>query len=307
MHSAITWLTLGLAAFFWALMFYLGQYALAYLSPEAVGGWRFLLGGMVLLPWMRWRERPDWAGLRRNLIPLSVMAVVGIGGFNLALFHGIRHTSPMNAALIMAICPILITFLGGVLTREPVHTRQVSGLIAALVGVMVVISQGDPAQLLRLSLRKGDMLILLAAACWALYATLPKRFIHDLPPMQMTAITVSGGGIVLSAYAQATTGDMLTAVPVGVAAALAAMGLFGSGVAYIWWNDAVRTVGAGVAAVFMNLVPIFTALIGVCLGQTITLPQLAGTALVLLGVWLSTSRARPVHRYKTHPTQERLV
>ncbi len=307
MHSAVTWLTLSLSAFFWALMFYLGQYALAYLSPEAVGGWRFLLGGMVLLPWMLWREGPDWGGFLRNVIPLSVMAVVGIGGFNLALFHGIRHTSPMNAALIMAICPILITFLGSVLTREPVHTRQISGLIAALVGVMVVISQGDPAQLLRLSLQKGDMLILLAAACWALYATLPKRFIHDLPPTQMTAITVSMGGIVLSAYAQATKGDMLTAVPAGVAAALAVMGLFGSGVAYVWWNDAVRTVGAGIAAVFMNLVPIFTALIGVCLGQTITLPQLAGTALVLLGVWLSTSRAGADHRYTTHPTQERLV
>lgn len=307
MHSATRWLTPGLAAFFWALMFYLGQYALVYLSPEAVGAWRFLLGGTVLLPWMLWRKRPNRAGLFRNAIPLSFMAAVGIGGFNLALFHGIRHTSPMNAALIMAICPIIVTFLGSVLTREPVHTHQVSGLITALVGVMVVISQGNPAQLLQLSLQKGDMLILLAAACWALYATLPKRFIHDLPPIQMTAITVSGGGIVLSAYAQATAGDMLTAVPAGVGAALAAMGLFGSGVAYVWWNDAVRTVGAGVAAVFMNLVPIFTALIGVCLGQTITLPQLAGTALVLLGVWFSTSRARRVHPYTTHPTQEGLI
>lgn len=201
MHSATSWLTPGLAAFFWALMFYLGQYALVYLSPEAVGAWRFLLGGTVLLPWMLWRKRPNRAGLFRNGRPLSVMAVVGIGGFNLTLSPHYRH----------------------------LHSQ-----------------------------------------C-------------------------------------ADTGDILTAVPLGVGSALVAMGLFGSGVAYVWWNEAVRTVGAGIAAVFMNLVPVFTALIGVSLGQTITLSQLAGTVLVLSGVWLSTSRARPVHRFTPHPTKGGLI
>ena len=74
------------------------------------------------------------------------------------------------------------------------------------------------------------------------------------------------------------------------------MSLLGSVLAYIWWNDGVRQVGAGMAAMFMNLVPIFAALIGVVLGQAITLAQIMGAVLVVGGVWLATTQSAPPAR-----------
>lgn len=288
MISKITWLKMGFTSFFWALMFYLGQYSVAYMSPEAVSAWRFLLGAMVVIPWVQAQQGIDFIGLGRYFLPLLVMAVVGIGGFNLALFHGMKSTSAINGSLIMAFCPVIISAFG-VLLGEKVNSRQALGLMLGVIGVVVVISQGSLDVVTQLSFQKGDLLVLLAAVCWALYSTIPKRFIKNMPPLQVTVATVSMASIFLSIYAQLTQGDMLHTVPLSVAGAIAAMGLFGSGVAYIWWNDAVRSAGAATVSIFMNLVPIYTALIGFIMGQPLTMVHVIGTLFVLIGVSLNTS------------------
>ena len=123
MNNTLTWAKLGLTAFFWAMMFHLGKYTVAYMSPESIGGWRFLLAGLVLVPLVGLREGLDWPGLRRNALPLLAMATIGIGGFNLSLFYGLKHTSPVNGALIIALCPALITLFSALLTGERISAR----------------------------------------------------------------------------------------------------------------------------------------------------------------------------------------
>jgi drug/metabolite transporter (DMT)-like permease len=298
MNTPLIWLKLGLTTFFWALMFYLGKYAVAYMSPESISGWRFLLAGLVLAPLVAMREGLDWHGLKKNAAPLLIMAIVGIGGFNLALFHGLRYTSPINTSLIMALCPALIAVFSALLTGERLGMRQQAGLALGIVGVVVVITGGSLAVLLALSFQRGDLFILLAATCWAIYSTIPKRFITGLPSLQVTVGTVSLGGVLLSVYANSTQVDFFTLPPLGVVAAIVAMGLLGSVLAYIWWNDSVRQIGASIAAMFMNLVPIFAALIGVVLGQSVTLAQIIGAVFVVGGVWLATTNsALPVPEF----------
>jgi drug/metabolite transporter (DMT)-like permease len=70
--------------------------------------------------------------------------------------------------------------------------------------------------------------------------------------------------------------------------ALLFMGVVGSGLAYIWWNAGVVRLGATRAAVFGNLTPLFTALIGVLLGQSLDAVQLIGAMLVIGGVIIAT-------------------
>ncbi|PTQ91315.1 DMT family transporter [Agitococcus lubricus] len=289
MLSKSLWLKLGLTSFFWAAMFYLGQYAVRFLSAESVSAWRFLLGAMVVIPLVKSTQGIDIKGIKQHFIPLLIMAIVGIGGFNLALFHGLQHTSAMNGALIMALCPVIIS-LFGVLFGESFSFRQMLGLLFGLAGVVIVITQGNLANLSAFAMQKGDLLVLLAAVCWALYSTIPKRFIKNLDSLQVTVATVTMSSILLSVYAQSSQGDLLRAVPFSAVAAIGLMGLFGSGLAYIWWNDAVRSVGANTVSIFMNLVPIYTALMSVMLGQNLTVVHILGTVFVLIGVSLNTAK-----------------
>jgi drug/metabolite transporter (DMT)-like permease len=65
------------------------------------------------------------------------------------------------------------------------------------------------------------------------------------------------------------------------------MGVLATAVAYIWWNVGVIQIGASRAAGFLNLIPVFTMLTGLLLGQLISAAQLLGAALVITGVVLA--------------------
>ncbi|BCL77096.1 putative transporter YyaM [Jeongeupia sp. HS-3] len=286
---ALIYSRLVLTTFFWAMMFHLAKYVVAFMSPLAIGGWRFLAAALILVPLVYWREGIDLAGLRRNLVPLLAMAAIGICGFNIALFYGLHSTSPVNGALITALCPALTVLLSALLNREPVSRRQMAGLGLGLAGVVTVISHGSVAALLALSFTPGDALVFCAALAMAVYSTIPRRFITGLAPLQVSAMTISFGGLLMSGVAQIVSPDFYTLPPHSVVAAIAAMSVLGTVLAYMWWNDGVARIGAARAAIFMNLIPIFTVLIGIALGQAVSGAQLAGTALVIGGVLYASS------------------
>ncbi|KAF0814888.1 S-adenosylmethionine/S-adenosylhomocysteine transporter [Andreprevotia sp. IGB-42] len=295
MGSPLTWFKLIGAAFFWAAMFHLGKYAVSAMSPLAIGGWRFLLAGAILLPMVYWRQGLDWAGIRRNIWPLLAMATIGICGFNIALFYGLRLTSSVNGALIIALNPAITTLISAGLNGERINTRQIIGLLLGLAGVATVVSHGSLHTLLTMSFTPGDLLVLLAAVGWAIYATIPRRFVKGLAPLQITLSTIVMGGVLMAVFAQEISGDLLHVPPMGIALAVVVMSIGGSVLAYDWWNDSVSKIGPARAALFMNLVPIFATLIGVVLGQPVTGAQLAGAALVIGGVIYATTRPRPAN------------
>lgn len=283
-------LKLSFTSLFWAMLLFLGQAAIAGMSPASVSAWRFLLAAAILVPLIHVREGIDWSGLRRHAIPLTVMAFIGVGLFNLLLFHGIQGTSAVNASLIMGLCPIMIACLSAALTGEPIQRREVVGLALSVAGAALVVSGGSLESLLALRLQKGDLLVLAAAGCWALYSALPKRFITDLPSSQITTATVSMGALMIGAYALLTQADFMHWPGLKVSSSILLMSVFGTVLVFLWWNDGVRQIGPRRAAPFMNVVPLFAVLIGLGLGQTITAAQLIGGLLVISGVATGLTR-----------------
>jgi drug/metabolite transporter (DMT)-like permease len=283
-------LKLSFTSLFWAMLLFLGQAAIAGMSPASVSAWRFLLAAAILVPLIHIREGIDWSGLRRHAIPLTVMAFIGVGLFNLFLFHGIQGTSAVNASLIMGLCPIMIACLSATLTGEPIQRREVVGLALSVAGAALVVSGGSLESLLALRLQKGDLLVLAAAGCWALYSALPKRFITDLPSSQITTATVSMGALMIGAYALLTQADFMHWPGLKVSSSILLMSVFGTVLVFLWWNDGVRQIGPRRAAPFMNVVPVFAVLIGLGLGQTITAAQVIGGLLVVSGVATGLTR-----------------
>ncbi len=290
MNNRLTYLCLIFTTLFWGAVFHLGKYAVTVMSPLTIGAWRFIVAAAVLLPLILLGEGWSWPALRRNSLALFAMAAIGVFGFNVTLFYGLRSTSSVNGALIMAFNPALTVALSAALSREPISARQLCGLLLGLGGVCVVVSNGSWQRLTGLSFSKGDLLVLLASLAWAIYSVIPKRFVRGLSPLQITASTVIAGAAMMAAFADVATTDFLSPPPAYAIAAVLFMGLFGSVLAYLWWNQGVQKVGAARTATFINLVPIFAALIGVLLGQSISLAQLAGAALVISGVIFSSVR-----------------
>jgi drug/metabolite transporter (DMT)-like permease len=280
----ITYLQLLLTIVFWAATFHFGKHAVALMPPLGVSIWRFVLAGAALLPVMLVREPIAWSALRRNAWPLLIMGVVGNFGFNAGMFFGLQHTSAVNASLITASNPALIVVLAAWLHREPVGARRLLGLGLGLAGVLVVVTRGSWQVLRDLELSRGDLMLLGGTVCWAIYSVIPRLYIRGLGPLQIAGATIGIGVLAMAACGAVAEPAALALPPAGAWLALLFMGVLGGALAYMWWNQGVVRVGPQRAAIFLNLTPVFTALIGVALGESISLAQGLGALLVIAGV-----------------------
>ena len=273
----------------WAATFHFGKYAVGLMPPLAASLWRFVLAAAVLLPVMLWQEPLAWTALRRNAWPLLVMGALGIFGFNIGMFYGLQLTSAMNAALIGALNPAMIVVLAALLHREPVGGRRLGGLLLGLGGVLVVVSQGSWQALRTLQFSRGDLLLLGGGFCWAVYSVVPRLYVRGLGALQMAGVSIVIGLLAMLAFALLAVPAALVLPPAAAWPALAFMGVIGAALAYLWWNHGIVQVGAQRAAAYLNLIPVATAIMGLALGQPVSLAHVAGAVLVIAGVLVASA------------------
>ena len=282
------YLQLLATTFAWAATFHIAKYTVSVMPPLAAAIWRFAIGAGVLIPWLLWREGADWRGLRRNACALLFMGVVGILGFNLGMFYGLQETSAINAALIMAFNPALTLALAALLGGDHISRGRTLGMAVAVTGVGVVVTRGSWAVLAGLKLARGDLWLLAGSFAWSVYSVVPRRFITGLGASQITASTVLIGTLAMIATAALVNPVALSLPPSAAWSSLLFMGVIASACCYLWWNSGVLRLGPSRAAVFMNLVPVFTVLIGLFRGQSLSAAQAVGAVLVVCGVLWAT-------------------
>jgi drug/metabolite transporter (DMT)-like permease len=289
MKYRAVYLTLIFSTLFWGGNFNLGKYVVQSTDPLDAAAWRFLLAGIVMTAYMMIKEGLDWPGIRRNAAALVAMAVIGIFGFNVAFFFGLQTTSSVNGSLIMTLNPTITVILTALVIGDAVSWRQILGLGLSMAGVITVVTGGSLAVLTQHAhFAMGDGLILLGNLCWAMYSVIAKRWIKNLSPMQTTSTTMLIGAAAMVFMALLTHGGTLPLPSAQNSVALAAMALFGTVLAYLWWNNGIRSIGPARTAVFFDLVPIFTMLIAIALGEQVSLAQWLGAVLVITGVLFSS-------------------
>lgn len=286
--SRSVYIMLVFSTLFWGANFNLGKYVLDTVDPLAAAAWRFILAAGIMVLVVLLKERPDWQGIRRNLPALITMALVGIFGFNVAFFYGLHTTSSINGALIMTLNPTLTVVLAAVIVKEAITGRQLLGLTLSMLGIVVVVTGGSWQRLTQLNFALGDLLLLVGNLCWAAYSVMGKRSVKKLSALQTTAVTMVIGAAAIGSLAIVVHGGTLALPPRSSLAALGIMALFGTVVAYVCWNNGISIIGPARTSVFIDLVPIFTMLIAIGLGEKVILAQWLGAVLVMAGVLFSS-------------------
>lgn len=284
-----TFILLVLATTFWGANFNVGKYAVEHMGPIAVAAWRFGLAAVGMLALLLARQKIAWPSIKENLLTYVVMGAVGVFGFNACFFFGLKLTTPINGSLIMALNPMLTVLLSALILGEKITPRQIFGLSMSFAGVLIVVSNGSLASLIKLGISVGDLVIFVGNLCWALYAVIGKRFLKKSTPLQTTTFSMIAGALMLAALAgvRGEAVSLSSQLP-GVVAAVVFMAFAGSILAYLWWNNAIAELGAARTAVFFDLVPITTMLISISFGARVEPMQLIGSSLVLVGVAFSS-------------------
>lgn len=286
-------LLLALAQLLWAGNFVLGRAMSARIPPVALAFWRWALALAVLLP-LSWRAlRRDWPALRGSLPMLVALGVLGVGNFNTMVYLGLGQTTATNAALLNSACPAFILAIGPLLGGPRPRGRQALGIAVSLLGVLTIVTRGDPATLRDLAFSRGDAWVLAAVLSWAFYTVLLGRRPAGVHPLALLTVLVAiGVAWIAPWYAlEAWRGARLT-LDGPTLASLAYVSVMASVAAYVAWNQGVAELGAQRSGAFLHLLPAFaTLLAALLLGEAFRAFHAAGIALILLGVRVASRPA----------------
>ncbi len=289
-HPAI-FLKLILTAFFWGGTWIAARTAVREMSPFAVASWRFLLATLVLGLLLHRREGcPRWSW--RDCLILGSLGLTGVFFYNVFFLYGLQHVEAGRGALVVAFIPAIIALADWLVFRLPMSPLKATGVALAMFGCLLVVTQGQPARLLKGEIGFGEWLLLGTALSWTAYTLINRKITARFSPLAMTFGGCLAGWLMLTACAVAE-GSLFnfSATTWRATTGIAFLGLFGTAIAFTWYSEAIGQIGSTRAAAFINLVPVFAVLLGaLLLDERLGVGVLAGGVTVIVGV-LITHRA----------------
>lgn len=279
-----------LTALIYAANILVGKVVTAEIPPFTLAFLRCCIAIIFLFP-LGFREvRANLALWKKEWKPLIGLAFTGIALFNALTYFSVTHTSSINAGIIEGTLVIFSIILGYIFLKEKLTNKQFLGVAISLCGVVWVITKGSVDVLLTLSFNIGDLTMLLAMLTWAVYSVLVKQHTWKFPVYGGVLMLIAIGAICLiplALFELHQFAHIQWTLPVSLG--LLFLGIFPSVIAFIFWNKAVAMVGPAISSIFLNLIPVFTAVGAILfLDEAISLLQILGGIIVLLGVFITT-------------------
>ncbi|WP_159998524.1 DMT family transporter [Roseomonas sp. 18066] len=287
---AAPYLLLPLAALFWSGNFIVGRAVGGIASPFFLAFWRWLLALALLLPFAWPHLRRDWPVLRRHPLAMLAYAVAGIAAFSVMVYQGLRSTQAVNGLLLQSVIPVAILACSFALFGERPRPRQIAGVVLSIGGVAAIAGHGSVDDLLRLQLHPGDLWVLGAVLCYAVYSACLKL----RPRIHPLSFMAAGIFLTLLALLPGFAWEIAqggAVAPGGVAlAAIAYLAVFPSLLSYMFFTRGVELIGANRAGQFIHLMPLFGSVLAVAfLGESLQPFHAAGLALIGGGILFTMS------------------
>jgi drug/metabolite transporter (DMT)-like permease len=285
-------LLLALTALFWAGNAVASRLAVGEVSPFLLVFLRWSIVCLLLLPFLWRRILANWASLRPRLKVVVFMALFGFTGFNALFYIAAHSTTALNIGIIQGAIPIFVLLAAFAAYRTPVSLVQTAGVALTVLGVVLVASQGSLSRLAGLTFNLGDMIMVLACLFYALYATaLKNRPAIDGLFFAFLALIAALASLPLLAL-EVATGELILPTAKGWVVT-AYIALFPSCIAQIFFMRGVDLIGPGRAGVFVNLVPVFAALLAVLiLSEPFRWYHAGALTLVLTGIVVAQRKPR---------------
>lgn len=300
MHAKLspsTIFLLTLPPIFWAGNAVLGRVVAPLASPMTLNLLRWAIAFALLLPLAAPVLRRDsalWPSWRR----FAVLGLLSIGGYNALLYLSLNTSTPINVTLVGASTPVWTLLIGRVFFGMRISGKQWLGAALSISGVLLVLSRGQLDVLLQVRLVPGDIYILVASAAWAYYSwmlahptTEPAGIKQDWSAFLLAQIAFGLVWSGLSAGAEWSLGWGRLDWSWGLALALLFIAIGPALLAYRAYGAGVARAGPSVAGFFINLTPLFTAVLSTAfLGEMPHLYHALAFVLIVGGIGVSASR-----------------
>jgi RarD protein len=282
----------------WGASFVATKVALQEVSPVTVVWLRFGMG-VIILGGMVWYRKQLRIPKKEDWLYFGLLGFLGIAFHQWLQSTGLVTAHALSTSLIVATTPIFMALLGRLFLKEKLTWFQMLGISLSTFGVLLVITKGDFTSLYSGQFgTKGDFLVLISALNWAIFSILSRRGLQKYPAAGMMFYVMSFGWL-FSSILFLSSGNFYQIQSIGVNGWLAIcfLGIFCSGIAYIFWYDALQALSVTQTGAFLYVEPLVTVIVaGLVLGEIMVFSALIGGIIILCGVWMVNRKSlKKVH------------
>jgi drug/metabolite transporter (DMT)-like permease len=292
------WILFALLSSFWGASYMFIKIGLEDgLSAPAIVFWRTALAAAVLLPAAA--RMGALADLRSRLAPVVVLAAVQVAAPFLLITFGERHIPSSLAGILVATAPIFTFLLAFAIDQEERASGvRLIGVAVGIAGVGLLLgvdTSGTTAALV------GGVMIILASLGYALGSYYIKRRFRAVQPVGLVAATMAASALMTAPLAAL---DLPAHAPgAGSIAAVSALGVVGTGIAFVMFYELIGTMGPARASLVAYIAPGFAVLYGVALlGESFTVATALGLVLIVVGSSVAAQGRLP--RFGLAPRRE---
>lgn len=292
-----------LAVMIWAINAVVSKASASAIDPAAISFYRWALALITLTPFILPGAIRNRQAIRVYWWKLLILGLLGMVLYQSLAYYAAHSISALFMGIFSSLIPLLTVLISIVLLNVVPTVGIALGGTLSLAGLVWLISAGEPSQLLQ-GIGPGELMMLAASFSYALYGVLTKRWAITLPNWQSLYIQIVFGvalllpNFLLAQDVRLTDQNIPLVLFAGIPASILAPFL---------WIQGVMRLGANTASIFMNLTPVFTAIIAIAvLGEQLHDYHLIGGGITLLGVMLAQRLRTPLSRKRMAATlQER--
>ncbi|WP_173911823.1 DMT family transporter [Acinetobacter sp. Marseille-Q1618] len=285
-----------LAVLIWSMNIAVTRYVADFITPVSISFYRWLVAFIVLTPFIAKKTWQNRHLIRQHFWQFAILSAFGMVLYQGLAYSAAHHTTATNMGIINAFIPVFTIFVSMLILREIPNRFAVIGSILSFVGLVYVMAQGDFASLLGLGGHSGDFVMILAVFFYAFYGVFLKKWQLQVPLLISLYIQI---GFALLYHVPFILWYGLQSIDSHNVASVLYAGLFPSLIAPFVWMLAVQYLGPNRTSIFMNLMPVFTAIIAFFwLKEAWTIYHSIGGVIILLGIVLAQKKVNTVRAIK---------
>ncbi|MFK8184990.1 MAG: DMT family transporter [Phormidesmis sp.] len=279
-----------LTSLLFAGSFVAGKYTTDEMGPLLITLLRYLIASVFLF--LLVSRQPTIGPRLRSASAVDKLCLLGLGtfgvvGYHFFFFSSLRYTAVANSAIINAFNPVITGFLAAVILKEKLALKNYAGGAIAILGVLILLTHGNLISLLQLQFNAGDLLMLCAVMCWAVYSILLRHLGKTYSGLAMSYYGALFGVaqlifLVIPELLQTGFPQLSWPSVLGILY----MGIGASGIGYLLFTLSIQRIGPTKStSIVYSGVPVWVALLAwLFFKETVTPWMLVSMGLILLGL-----------------------
>lgn len=281
-----------IAVLIWSMNIAVTRYAVDLIEPASISFYRWLIAFIVLTPFMLFKVWAQRALVRRHLGQLAILSAFGMVLYQGLSYTAAHYTTATNMGIVNAFIPVFTIFVSMLILKDIPNRFAIVGSIISFLGLLYILGKGDFTTLLNMGGHSGDLLMVVAVFFYAFYGVFLKKWQLKIPLLISLYVQI---GFALLYHIPFLMYFGLDAINARNAPSLLYAGIFPSLLAPLLWMLAVQHIGPNRTSIFMNLMPVFTAIIAsLWLAEQWTLFHTIGGMMILVGIVMAQKKNAPV-------------